>query len=264
MSSKTVKITNGKIINYTISADGYKTINGSKLITNDDSININMIAETDPNGVYSLGDRIGGIASFAGYFNGINPDTNINQTYAIFVLDAKYRGHTNWVSSSYADPYITGLPRYDTEVKAQAATDPATWTNDFLLQNASTAGGTIYAINFARNYKITINGQIYSSQLPNANELSTIFDNRVALDTFDPTVSDYPNNSLTTWSNYSGYFNYSARTCTIGNQYGAWMLGTSGSGGTRNKTWSLSGHRPSDASWAYDLQIIPVFEIPVN
>ena len=262
MSSKTVKVTNGKIINYTISADGYKTINGSKLITSDDSININMIAETDPNGVYSLGDRIGGCASFVCYFNGINPDTNTNQTYAIFVLDAKYRGHTSW--SGNADPSITGLPQYDTAVKAQAATDPATWTNDFLLQNASTTGVDLYAINFARNYKITINGQIYSSQLPNANELSTIFDNRVALDPFDPTVSDYPYNSLTTWSNYAGYYNYSARTCTIGNQYGAWMLGTSGSGGTGNKTWGLTGQRAYDASWGWDLQIIPIFEIPVN
>ena len=262
MSSKTVKITNGKIVNYTISADGYKTINGSKLITNDDTININMIPSSDTNGVYSLGDRIGDCATFVCYFNSTDPNTNLDKTYAVFVLDAKYRTNANWGVDSYTGIPITGIPIYNppTDVKPSA-----TWFNDALLENCRQAGISPTCINVCRQNSIVVNGQRIEAQLLNAKELLDIYgpdssvglQHRQFLDSKDPTVNDYPSFSIVNcYNNYT----WTSTVMRNGNNTGAWFSYIYYS----SLNWSWHGQREYDSTWGSNYQVIPVFEIPVE
>ena len=255
MSSKTVKVTNGKIVNYTITAPGYKTINGSQLITADTTINKNMIAETDPNGVYSLGDRIGGIASFVCYFNSTNPETNVDTKYAVFVLDAKYRQR----SGTYGNNTTINnpLPQYTTNILALNAKESATYNTNTILgtfpQLASDSSNNFYR---ARNAAIiTINNIQYQSQLPNIYELQQIYLNRTELDSKDPTISDYQNVALSSWNTDSwGYIGaHSSTSCIVyTNDY--------------NSVWGIgrNGNTPDAQRAGTGGACIPVFEIPVE
>ena len=86
-TTKTINVTTGKVLHYTIKKTGYKPVSGSKLITESETINITMVPESSSNGVYVFGDRIGGIASFFTYYDSIDPNTHISQKYAVFVLE---------------------------------------------------------------------------------------------------------------------------------------------------------------------------------
>lgn len=194
MSSKIVKITNGKILNYTIKADGYKTISGSQLITGNTTINKTMLPTTDPNGVYTLGDRLGGIASFVCYFNATNPDTQAGEKYAVFVLDAKYRTSSSVLLAS-GGTYLT--QQYSTSALALEAKESATYNTNFLINNNTEAQApAVYA---ARNAAtITVDGVAYQAQVPNLYELNEILSNYSALDLADTTTTDYSSLTLTT------------------------------------------------------------------
>jgi len=246
MSSKIVKVTNGKILNYTIKANGYKTINGSQLITADTTISKNMVTEVDPNGVYSVGDRLGGIASFVCYFNSTDPDNNTDQKYAVFVLDASYRVlSTKWATSTNPGDF---LPQYTNNALALEAKESATYNTNLMLNNVSSA--TIPAFTTASNAStVTVNGVTYSSQLPNIYELNEINTNKTALDTADPTVSDYSANSLATICT-SGIWSSTFRGKLSGtSNRGAFYISNSAVGST-NVTGTFA--------------IAPVFEIPVE
>lgn len=241
MSSKTVKVTNGKIVNYTITAPGYKTINGSQLITADTTINKNMIAETDPNGVYSLGDRIGGCASFVCYFNSTNPETNVDQKYAVFVLDAKYR-------SFYEDSIqlsVSGLPKYSSSTAALDAKESATYNTDFIINSSDNNTYFLAARNAAT---IFLGGVTYSSQFPNIYEMQQIYNNKTVLNSIDTTASDYPNHAL----DYNRILYYISSTeAPSGTAQYRYFINTSS--GSIGSTWSTNR-----------ALVIPVFEIPVN
>lgn len=258
MSSKIVKITNGKIVNYTISADGYKTIHGSELITADTTINKNMILDNDPNGVYSLGDRIGNCATFVCYFNSTDPNTGLDKTYAVFVLDAKYRTTANWGGGVP----LTGIPTYNPPYNVLQS---ATWLNDALLENARQANIAPGTLNVCRRYSIVVGGQRIEAQLPNAKELLEIYgsdpsvslQHRQFIDSKDPTVNDYPSFSI------ANCYNNNTWTSTVmqnGNNTGAWCSNIYY--GALN--WSWHGQREHDATWNRVWQVIPVFEIPVE
>lgn len=194
MSSKSVKITNGKILNYKISASGYKTIYGSQVISSDTSITKNMLAENDPNGVYSFGDRIGNIATFVDYFNTTNPETNVDTKYAVFVLDAAYRTSSLFASNA-SGISIPNLPTY-TESTSKTATESATFNCDCYLAVTS---ATWTQINNARNISITLGGNTYYAQMPTIPELLKIKDLGSQIDAKDPTVSDYSSMSAATF-----------------------------------------------------------------
>lgn len=240
MSSKTVKVTNGKIVNYTITATGYKTINGSQLIIADTTINKNMIAEVDPNGVYSLGDRIGGIASFVCYFNSTNPETNVDTKYAVFVLDAKYRTYYDTLGQLGH----TGLPSYSDSTSALNAKESATYNTNYVINT----GNFDYFISARNAATITIDGIVYNSQLPNIYEVKQIWDNKDVLDNKDITATDYSTTTL----NYSVIERYISSTdyANVTSQY-RWFVQKSD--GNVLSYWSTG-----------KALIIPVFEIPVE
>lgn len=252
MSSKTVKITNGKVLNYKISAPNYKTIYGSQLITADGTITKNMIPETSAEGVYSLGDRIGNIATFVCYFNSTNPETNVDTKYAVFVLDAKYRGLTQLGG---ANAYQNLMPRYNFTDIATAITrkESATWNTDTIINGASIYSETCPAFTLCRQVSININGQTYQGQLPNMYELYQIRANKETLDTFDPTLSDYPDNSLSNWNmGKTGYNEVFQSQYEIANNNLSTIIVLTKAGVTYE---GITG-----GSYG----VVPVFEIPVE
>lgn len=247
MSSKTVKITNGKILNYKISAPNYKTIYGSKLITADSTISHNMIAESDPNGVYSLGDRIANMATFVCYFNSINPDTSAQQTYAVFVLDAAYRSNNIRCfpgSGNY-------LPLH--EYNALTATESATYNMNVISNGYDIASFPA----FKMCQDIVLPNLNITAKLPNAYELKQIWGGdrsssdalafRQSLDALDPTLSDYTSKALANWN--SGYNTY----IWASTQYQTDRFSCIRQNGTVTYEYSST-----------ELGAIPVFEIPVE
>lgn len=247
MSTKSVKITNGKILNYKISASGYKTIYGSQLITADTTINKNMIPETDPNGVYSLGDRIANMATFVCYFNSINPDTSAQQTYAVFVLDAAYR--SNDIRCFPGSGNYLPLHEYD----ALTATESATYNMTVISNNYDIANFPA----FKMCQDIVLPDLNITAKLPNAYELKQIWGGdrsssdalafRQSLDALDPTVSDNTSKSLANWN--SGYNTY----IWASTQYQTDRFCCIYSSGNVNYEYSN-----------VELGAIPVFEIPVE
>lgn len=242
MSSKTIKITNGKILNYKISAPNYKTIYGSKLITADGTITHNMISESDPNGVYAIGDRIGNMATFIGYFDAQDPNENARK-YAVFVLDAKYRAIQYAATNNSSN---TGLPAYTTDNVLANAKESAGYNTTTIINNVSS--GAITAFLYTRNFSITIGNEIFQGQMPNCYELDLMWKNKTVIDSFDPTISDYPTMSISSWGN--GNFAWGsnmAESYTLGYYKGA----NYGAGAPWNMTLG-------------DNFTIPVFEIPVG
>lgn len=233
MSSKTVKITNGKILNYKISAPNYKTIYGSKLITADSTINHNMIAEDSPNGVYSLGDRIGNIATFVGYFDAQDPNEN-PQKYAVFVLDAQYRNKKLFEG---ADASTVGLPAYTTSNVLTDAHESATYNTTTVINNVN-----LTCFNYTRNFSITLGSGTFQGQMPNFYELRMLINNKSELDSFDPTASSYSTKTLVSiFSNWVYSSNFSS----------SYNIG------------SFSGGINEISSGSNNF-VIPVFEIPVE
>lgn len=235
MSEKSVKITNGKILNYTITAEGYKTINGSKLITADTTITKNMLPISDANGVYSLGDRLGGIASFVCYYN----STNDNKKYAVFVLDAQYRS----TGSAWGPFSDTGLPSYSSSFALETmegCPDSATWTNNYISANYNISD--FPAFKWCNDISLLSLG--ITAKLPNPYEYRQIYLNRVTLDSFDPTLSSYSGRGLTNFGNYKTCYQQGNRT--------AWLINSAGN-------ISYDGSYKTNPHW-----VIPIFEVEVQ
>ena len=164
-TSQTVKISSGKILDYTIKKDGFKTIHGSKLINSNDTINIDMIADTET--TYYFGQRIGGIATVVGQYN-----SNDGKKYMFALLDSTYYTKTAWASGLYK--IGVGLPDYLSAPTSQNL-ESATYNTDYILNNYS---GNLEAFQYCRNAgNLTFNGQLYQFQLPNTYEVQQIFDN---------------------------------------------------------------------------------------
>jgi len=245
-TTKTVKVTNGKILNYTITKPGYKTVHGSKLITADTTINVNMIAESDTREVYTIGDRLGGVATFFTYYT----DGNGNK-YAVFVVDAQYRATTKWASDR---GMATGLPSntldfnvYKTEAGCPLS---ATYCSQYVFDTHYPAGTTsnpFPGFKYAKDcVSIPALGTAGIARMPNPFEVWTLWQMGTVLDSYDPTVTDYAANNLTNKKD--------TMTCyprTDGGQYIYYY--SSGSGSLQQ------------GSYTDDIRFnIPVFEIPVN
>ena len=128
-TTKTVNVTTGKVLNYTITKSGYKTVNGCKLITGSETINVSMVPEMPLSGPYVFGDRIGGCATFFMYFDSVHPTTQVAQRYAVFVLDAYYRrASTRWSANGTDTP----LPNYTSIDNVLAAKESATYNTQLI------------------------------------------------------------------------------------------------------------------------------------
>ena len=190
--TKTVNVTKGKVIHYTIKKTGYKTVSGSKLITANADININMVSSSSSSGPYTFGDRIGGCATFYTYFDSINPDTQASQKYAVFVLDAAYRrASVQWGPSGTDTP----LPNYSGSESALAAKESATYNTDVIFNNYTPSSSYFQAFYYARNpggqsLIINVDGTNYTPQLPTIYELNVMYPYRTQLDALDPTLAD--------------------------------------------------------------------------
>ena len=186
-TSQTVKISSGKILDYTIKKDGFKTIHGSKLINSNDTINIDMIADTET--TYYFGQRIGGIATVVGQYN-----SNDGKKYMFALLDSTYYTKTAWASGLFGTD--VGLPNYSSAPTSQNL-ESATYNTDYILSNYS---GNLEAFQYCRNAgNLTFNGQLYQFQLPNTYEVQQIFDNRAKLYELDPTTSSNTSYNLANW-----------------------------------------------------------------
>lgn len=240
---KTVNVTTGKVLHYTIKKDGFKPVTGSKLITGNETININMVSTESSDGAYVFGDRIGGVATFVGYFDSVDPNSQATQKYAYFVLDAQHRSVTVFAPSNFETP----LPNYNSSTLAYNAKESATWNTNTVLDNFN----NVYAFNNARNPNgqsliVTVDGVPYSPQLPNTYELKQIWENRVALDANDPTLSEYQDKSLTNWGGWA----WTSNENTSSHQWCVSNLGEVGF--------------PSSFRPYFDASVYPIFEIPVN
>lgn len=249
MSEKIVKVTNGKVLNYKISASGYKTVYGSKVVTANSTINHTLVPESSQNGVYSLGDRIGNMASFVGYFNSINPDDNSSQKYAVFVLDAAYRKRENrWGNNSKFSGDDVTLPQYANGTAALAATESAEYNENLMYSKFTIDQLSDSAFAFCRSKSVVLDEVTYYAHLPNIAELKMIYDNRSQLDSFDPTASSYSSVSFSTWDFANSVI---------------WSSTWSNSG---YQAWSYQNYNSNPYTMAYYSTggIVPVFEIPVE
>lgn len=262
-TTKNVNVTTGKVLHYTISKEGYKTVNGSKLITADTTLNINMIPSTSSDGAYTFGDRIGGIATFFGYFDSVNPGTGDTQKYACFVLDAQYRDAKS-LSSGDVSSY---LPTYTGDSAALASKESSTYNNDAIFFNVDPNSSFAQAFYYARNpggqsLIINVDGVNYQPLLPNVNELNQIYTYRTQLDAIDPTLSSYSSKGLTAWTFDSTQVPNGAWSSTY--------YGTFTSGGYTYYCWWAVKYTgtvemaSSGSDGTQTLGVVPVFEIPVN
>jgi len=249
-TTKTVNVTTGKVLNYTIKKQGYKTISGSKFIDQDETININMIPESSQNNVYVFGDRIGGCATFYTYFDSINPDTNVAQKYAVFVLDAYYRRATTKWSANGTD---TPLPNYTSIENVLAAKESATYNTQLIFDTYSPTSSSYDAFYYARNPNgqallINVDGVNYAPQLPNIYELNVMYPYKDQLDALDPTLAD-GTGSIHLFVNYQRPWSSNEYNGTS-----AWRFYTDNS--TKVTT--------AQKNTTNNQYIYPVFEIPVN
>ena len=252
-TTKTVKVTNSKVLSYDISAPGYKTVHGSKQILDDTVINVNMIKSETDRSVYTIGDRLGGVATFVTYYTDA-----AGQKYAVFVADAKYRiGNCTWGRNE-----AEGLPRYETCPNTEALSNlSATYMTQFILDNYYYANMTTdpYPAFKAVRDSVSIPtlGLNGLASVANCFEVQKIFDNRVILDSFDPTLDNYTMNALTTWNMAGSSSNYVWCSNPYNNNR-AWRLHSNG-GWSYGGGWNDYGDRDG-----YRYGFLPVFEIPVN
>ena len=235
-TSQTVKISSGKILDYTIKKDGFKTIHGSKLINSNDTINIDMIADTET--TYYFGQRIGGIATVVGQYN-----SNDGKKYMFALLDSTYYTKTAWASGLYRTD--VGLPNYSSAPTSQNL-ESATYNTDYILSNYS---GNLEAFQYCRNAgNLTFNGQLYQFQLPNTYEVQQIFDNRAKLYELDPTTSSNTSYNLANWN-----FNGTSYLWTS-NEYNSsdpWRMFSYGS-------WDHRGYKKDTGG------VVPIIEIELS
>lgn len=266
-TTKTVNVTTGKVLQYSITKPGYKPIHGSKLVTGPGTINIEMVPTTSQNGVYQFGDRIGGIATFFCYFDSINKENNVPQRYACFVLDAAYRTpHSNWLIENWSNlnppfPLTTGFATLNDALNCK---DSATWNTQQILDTYNpSSSGRFCAFYDARNPNgsplfIEVGGTLYAPQLPNIYELNQIYELRARLDPLDPTLPDYPNSRLYDFGfAYSSYYNtVYVPSSTVGYRFD-FYCGVTGRQNDPHVQYDVPMNMP-------DAGVCPIFEIPVE
>lgn len=178
---------------------------------------------------------------------GILSDQNNNQ-YVLAVVDAVYRSDTG---------YTWGPRGEDSSIDDYAADNydgivADTCSGEYNTHLMETDHNLTYApaFEFARNAcTLSLNNKIYHSCLPTIRELEMIRAVKEDLDTYDPTLTSYPDRSLTLF--------------TCGGTNGVWAsneINTTGAwADSANGIYGLFG-RDKSSPWG----VIPVFCIPVS
>lgn len=184
-------------------------------------------------------DRVDNKATVAGFWTDGN-----GQRYAVCVVDAQYRSWGQMWSESDED---TLLPNYSSSSEALASGESGTYNTDTILNNYT---ATDYeAFNVARNAcTVTVDNKTFTSCLPNLKELDMLYQDRNTLDTYDPTLSSYSQNSLSSWN-------------IGGNSY---YICWSSTEAKLNAGWSLESGSLKKYTKYYAFGVIPVIEIPVD
>ena len=191
--------------------------------------------------VLHLYDRVDNKATVAGFWTGGG-----GQRYAVCVVDAAYRVSRQLWSNQAVD---TELPNYTSESAALAAGESATYNTNVILNTYIPSNYP--AFNAARNAcTVMINDKTLKSCLPNAAELQMIWNDKATLDTYDTTLTEYPDNSLTRWTIGGNSNFYNCWSSTENSASGGWYLSSSGS-------WGLG-------SSSSQCGVIPIIEIKVD
>lgn len=245
---KIVKVSQGKVVDYSVKKDGFKPVIGSSLITSDKTINVKMVSTTSSTSAYNFGDRIGDIATVVGDYTDDN-----GQTYTFAVLDAKYMGVKQWYKDDPTSEAF-GLRVVDFPPESNSH-DSATYNTNVILSRDDASD--FQAFNFAHSTRLDIGGATYYSQLPNAYEVRQIYNMRNEIYDVDPTKNDFPDYNLSTWTFKNGS---EERNCVwtssikeSGLYYRPHLL-------MQNGVWNTDGGASRNYYWG----VTPIFEIPHN
>ena len=218
-----------------------------------------MVPESSTDGVYVFGDRIGGCATFFGYFDSVDPNTQVAQKYACFVLDAAYRRN----NVMWGPNLNTSLPEY-TASNVLSAKESATYNTQTIYDTYDVSSTYFPAFYYTRNpggqsLIIEVDGVNYTPQLPNAYELSLIKQLNTQLNALDPTLID-GTGTIPLFSPSAPNYSY--------------ILSSNESSIIGSNNTAIAYYKVSDVSgWiletAYKNEdpnhcIYPIFEIPVN
>ena len=164
---------------------------------------------------WQVGDRLDNKASFVGYFDSINPNTQTSQRYAVFALDAVYRSLTVKFCGLGSSGNFT--PSYSSAANARGAKESATYNTDYMLTANNSNLELLQGYTSARQATtVSYKGVTYNAQTPNFVEIELIKNYYTTLDTKDPTITDNPTKTLDAmltagiWSStlyYSTYLN---------------------------------------------------------
>lgn len=216
-------------------------------------INTNQISSSQPD--WQLGDRLDNKATFVGYFDSVDPDTQATQRYAYFVLDGNYRSVGKYASSTSASNALSTMT--DNIFYWTGKQDPkpidSTLSGTWVMSQIKDLGITNYPLfEHANNISVSYNGNTYTAVVPNAYQLKQIWENRVFLDTLDASGE----NNLTAWTFGTRKRAY---TCAIGQGNTGYTTFTSfiiTSSGSVDSAGSLDGAN-------FTSGYVPIIEIPV-
>lgn len=161
---------------------------------------------------WQVGDRLDNKASFIGYFNSVNPNTQASQRYAVFALDAVYRSLTVKFCGYGSSGNFT--PSYSSAANARGAKESATYNTDYMLTNNSNLEYLQGYTSARQATTVSYNGVTYNAQTPNFAEIELIKNSYTTLDTKDPTIIDNPTKTLDAmltagiWSSTLNYGSY--------------------------------------------------------
>ena len=144
----------------------------------------------------TLGSRIDDKATVVGVLQ-----DHEGNDYVLAVVDAAYRSNRwyYWCKDRNIDTPLSNLGYPGNPAEVLEDNHTGEYNTDVIL-NTYTASD-YPAFNFARNAcNVEINGVTYVSSLPSLRELKLIYDNKETLDTYDPTLEDYPDASLSGFS----------------------------------------------------------------
>lgn len=172
-------------------------------------------------------------------------ETQYNR-FAFFVLDANYRGNYAWDSN----PSSTIMPKQYAS-NPQDCLETATFYNQYIFDNTNISQYSLF--NHCKNLgTFILNNRIKITPLiPNGKELQLIWNNKAALDSFDPIIQEGTTTyNLTNWA----FGHNDVWSCLEYDYKHSWYLDNSGN-------WHFDYYNNYSKSDTFGC--VPIFEVPV-